>query len=111
MSGETLRSLKVLFLTRYPVEGASSRYRVYQYVPHLEALGVRGPAMMFETVHPNARQVSDCSMSGARPSGNRSAARTSICDSSPRRATLSRAQASARWGWSGWRWGWGRCCR
>ncbi len=32
--------LKVLFLTRYPYEGASSRYRVYQYVPHLELLGV-----------------------------------------------------------------------
>ena len=32
--------LKVLFLTRYPVEGASSRYRVYQYVDHLEQLGV-----------------------------------------------------------------------
>lgn len=32
--------MKVLFLTRYPIEGASSRYRVYQYVPHLERLGV-----------------------------------------------------------------------
>tara|TARA_R110002049_G_scaffold40192_13_gene122720 strand:+ start:2984 stop:4108 length:1125 start_codon:yes stop_codon:yes gene_type:complete len=37
----TRRAIKVLFLTRYPYEGASSRYRVYQYVPHLEALGVR----------------------------------------------------------------------
>lgn len=32
--------MKVLFLTRYPVSGASSRYRVFQYVPHLEAMGV-----------------------------------------------------------------------
>ena len=32
--------MNVLFLTRYPYAGASSRYRVYQYVPHLEALGV-----------------------------------------------------------------------
>lgn len=32
--------LSVLFLTRYPEEGASSRYRVFQYIPHLEALGV-----------------------------------------------------------------------
>jgi glycosyltransferase involved in cell wall biosynthesis len=32
--------VKVLFLTKYPVEGASSRYRVYQYVPELERLGI-----------------------------------------------------------------------
>ncbi len=32
--------MKVLFLTRYPVEGASSRYRVYQYLPALKDLGV-----------------------------------------------------------------------
>ena len=33
-------AVKVLFLTRYPYEGASSRYRVFQYIPHLERLGV-----------------------------------------------------------------------
>lgn len=32
--------MKVLFLTRYPLAGASSRYRVYQYIPQLEKLGV-----------------------------------------------------------------------
>lgn len=32
--------MKVLFLTRYPFEGASSRYRVYQYLPHLRKAGV-----------------------------------------------------------------------
>jgi glycosyltransferase involved in cell wall biosynthesis len=39
--------LKVLFLTRYPYEGASSRYRVYQYLPALEALGVSCKACSF----------------------------------------------------------------
>lgn len=39
--------LKVLFLTRYPVEGASSRYRVYQYIDHLEQLGVECTVQSF----------------------------------------------------------------
>lgn len=37
----TLRPLSVLFLTRYPVQGASSRYRVYQYLPFLKRMGVQ----------------------------------------------------------------------
>jgi len=41
------RSLKVLFLTRYPLEGASSRYRVHQYLPALEALGVQCTVQSF----------------------------------------------------------------
>ena len=36
----TQRTLHVLFLTRYPVDGASSRYRVHQYIEHLESLQV-----------------------------------------------------------------------
>ena len=32
--------LSVLFLTRYPEQGASSRYRVFQYIPYLEELGI-----------------------------------------------------------------------
>lgn len=32
--------MKVLFLTRYAYEGASSRYRVYQYLPFLEEAGI-----------------------------------------------------------------------
>lgn len=29
--------MKVLFLPRYPIDGASSRYRVYQYLPYLKS--------------------------------------------------------------------------
>lgn len=32
--------MKVLFLTKYPQEGASSRYRVYQYLPFLDQAGI-----------------------------------------------------------------------
>lgn len=39
-TGETRTPIRVLFLTRYPVEGASSRYRVYQYLEHLRSMGV-----------------------------------------------------------------------
>ena len=38
---------RVLFLTRYPVEGASSRYRVFQYLSHLKALGVEAEVQSF----------------------------------------------------------------
>lgn len=37
----------VLFLTRYPLEGASSRYRVFQYLDHLRALGIRCDVQSF----------------------------------------------------------------
>lgn len=36
----TEKPLSVLFLTRYPVAGASSRYRVFQYIPYLRELGI-----------------------------------------------------------------------
>lgn len=39
--------MRVLFLTRYPMEGASSRYRVFQYLPHLSALGVQADTQSF----------------------------------------------------------------
>ncbi len=45
MQGES--RLSVLFLTRYPQEGASSRYRVHQYVPFLEDLGVECTVQSF----------------------------------------------------------------
>jgi len=38
---EEHRSLKVIFIVPYPIEGASSRLRVWQYLKHLERLGVR----------------------------------------------------------------------
>lgn len=37
---------------------------------NLEARGVRGPAMMFETGHPNSGIVTDWSKNGARPAAN-----------------------------------------
>ena len=43
----TQRPLNILFLTRYPEAGASSRYRVFQYVPHLEELGIRCTVQSF----------------------------------------------------------------
>lgn len=33
--------MKVIFIVPYPIEGASSRLRVWQYLKHLEGLGVR----------------------------------------------------------------------
>lgn len=39
--------MKVLFLTRYPVEGASSRYRVYQYLDALGQLGTKSTVSSF----------------------------------------------------------------
>ena len=39
--------IRVLFLTRYPVEGASSRYRVFQYLAHLKGLGVQADVQSF----------------------------------------------------------------
>jgi glycosyltransferase involved in cell wall biosynthesis len=35
------KGMKILFLTKYGKLGASSRYRVYQYLPHLEKEGIR----------------------------------------------------------------------
>jgi glycosyltransferase involved in cell wall biosynthesis len=43
--------MRVLFLTRYPVEGASSRYRVFQYLEHLEAIGVSTDVQSFMDTH------------------------------------------------------------
>lgn len=39
--------MKVLFLTRYPIEGASSRYRVFQYLPALADLRVQARVSSF----------------------------------------------------------------
>lgn len=47
MTATPRRPLKVLFLTRYPLEGASSRYRVHQYLPALDALGVQCTVQSF----------------------------------------------------------------
>lgn len=39
--------MRVLFLTRYPMAGASSRYRVFQYIPDLRRLGVECEVQSF----------------------------------------------------------------
>jgi glycosyltransferase involved in cell wall biosynthesis len=41
--------VNVLFLTKYPNEGASSRYRVYQYLAHVERAGIGFVAESFMT--------------------------------------------------------------
>lgn len=33
-------NLKILFIAPYPIEGPSSRFRIYQYLPHLKNLGI-----------------------------------------------------------------------
>ncbi len=43
--------MRVLFLTRYPKEGASSRYRVYQYLPYLNAKGIDYQVESFMSLH------------------------------------------------------------
>ena len=41
--------MRVLFLTPYPTEGASNRYRVEQYLPYLEREGIEGSVRPFMT--------------------------------------------------------------
>jgi glycosyltransferase involved in cell wall biosynthesis len=41
--------VRVLFLTKYPLEGASSRYRVFQYLPFVEAAGIEYEVQSFLT--------------------------------------------------------------
>lgn len=42
------KKIKVLFLTKYPVAGASSRYRVYQYLPYFEHLEFKTQSLLSE---------------------------------------------------------------
>lgn len=76
-------SLSVLFLTRYPVEGASSRYRVYQYVPYLERLGIRCTVQSF--------------MDGPMYGLSQRPGQTAKKLFRTLRATLARLRAVARW--------------
>jgi glycosyltransferase involved in cell wall biosynthesis len=42
------KPLKVIFLTKYPEKGASSRYRVYQYLPHFKACDFKTQSLQSE---------------------------------------------------------------
>jgi len=39
--------MKVLFIVPYPIEGASNRYRVYQYLPYLRSHGIEATVRPF----------------------------------------------------------------
>ena len=39
--------MKVLFIVPYPIEGASNRYRVYQYLPYLHSHGIEATVRPF----------------------------------------------------------------
>lgn len=54
-------ALKVLFLTKYPRKGASSRYRVYQYLEAYEAAGLVVASQSFMS-----ERLYDLSLSGGR---------------------------------------------
>jgi glycosyltransferase involved in cell wall biosynthesis len=41
--------VRVLFLTKYPIEGASSRYRVFQYLPFVKSAGIDYEVQSFMT--------------------------------------------------------------
>lgn len=43
-----LKKHKVLFLTKYPEKGASSRYRVYQYLSHFESFECKSQSLLSE---------------------------------------------------------------
>jgi glycosyltransferase involved in cell wall biosynthesis len=43
------KKTKVIFLTKYPEAGASSRYRVYQYLPYFKVFDFKSQALLSET--------------------------------------------------------------
>ena len=45
------KEIKVLFLTKYPEKGASSRYRVYQYLPFFKNFNFKTQALQSDTTY------------------------------------------------------------
>lgn len=41
--------MKILFLTKYPIQGASSRYRIFQYLPYYGHCGIEFDIQTFHT--------------------------------------------------------------